>query len=138
MGYLTKEDIKRIQNLRIEFENKFKSLFSSTAENMEAIDPNQFRLEFMEILDRIKEDGFTLSQIEQIAGIDFKLFRQNPDDFSIMPFMFCKYFWEQKTAGKKSIKEIEGLLDVKIGKLNELFPPSVGSAGESPAISLKR
>lgn len=105
---------------------------------MDKIDPNQFRLEFMDVLCKIYQDGFTLSQIEQIADIDFRLFRQNPDDFSIMPFMFCKYFWEQKTVAKQSIRQIEEQLDAKITRLNEQFPPSVGSAGESPAISLKR
>ena len=81
-------------------------MFNLNDEGHKGIDSTKLNKPLLNILEKIKQDDFSLENIEEITAINYKIFEKNNDDFSIMAFLFCKYFWVEKKGKNNCIKQI--------------------------------
>lgn len=93
LGYLSPDDKKRIDRMRESFEDKFKNIFGASESNSGAVKLDDLDHNFFLILERIKEDNFKLLNDAEIAKINFDLCKEDNDNFNLMAFLFCKFFW---------------------------------------------
>lgn len=92
-GYLDPKDKQRIQKLREDFEAKIKSIFQISNDGNSNFNPKDLSPNFLNLMTVIHEDGFKLEKSAEIAKFDYELFKENMDNFNIMAYIFCKFFW---------------------------------------------
>lgn len=76
------------------------------------------------MLKLIKKDAFELKDYIKLSNKVYGLYKENEDNFYILAYLFCKYFWNKRLKSSLSLSQIDKELQGKLKKLCEVHPPT--------------